>query len=98
MKEKQRQAVERRIDKKKEVKKDTIREKYESLRGHFNKITKENKVLRKQVKTLEVALRRTIDRLDRLIHDESVERVLRRLDDIGTDKTDNKTEEETTDS
>jgi len=98
MKEKQRQAVERRIDKKKEVKKDTIREKYESLRGRFNKITKENKVLRKQVKTLEVALRKTIDRLDRLIHDESVERVLRRLDDIGTDKTDNKTEEETTDS
>lgn len=86
MKEKQRQAVEKRIGKKPVVKKESIKDELQKLRALYRKEVKENKRLRREIKSLEVGFKKTINRIDKLVHDESVERVLRRLDDIDKEK------------
>tara|TARA_R110000803_G_scaffold200258_4_gene264562 strand:- start:1240 stop:1542 length:303 start_codon:yes stop_codon:yes gene_type:complete len=82
MKEKQRQAIERRLDRKPTVKKESIKVELQKLRGLYRAEVKENKRLRKEIKSLEIGFKKTIGRIDKLVHDESVERVLRRLNDI----------------
>lgn len=83
MTQKYQKILEKRLGKEKEKKhQETLRDKYQSLRSHYNKAMKENKRLKREVKTLERALKKTIDRIEKLVHDESVERVLGRLNDI----------------
>lgn len=87
MKERQRQAVDKKIGRKPiKEEKSSLRKDLQKLRAEYRKVVKENKRLRSDIKSLEKALHKTFGRIERLVHDESVERVLRRLNDIDKEK------------
>jgi len=98
MTQKYQKIMEKRLGKEKEKKhQETLKDKYNSLRSHYNKAMKENKRMKREIKTLERALKKTVDRIEKLVHDESVERVLRRLNDVEKEKEETSVSEDISD-